>query len=269
MGGAEVAIDGLQDGAAFDVAVLGAGAAGMAAAVFAALDGAKVILIERTEFLGGTSAFSAATTWIPNTRHAASVGAEDSIEKVRGFLDRAVGNRSSSAMRDAFLVNGPAAIDELEDRTEAHFRARPFHPDYLYEIEGSTPCGRALEPYPYDASGLGDDLKLIRPPIPEFTILGGLMIDRDDIAHLLKMTKSVKSFLYAVRLFSAYFYQKARYGRGTRLVMGNALIGRLLKSARDLGVTIATATEVVSFDGKAGSVEAIVVRQNGTERVLK
>lgn len=268
MGGPEAAIAGLQDGAVFDVAVLGSGAAGMAAAVFAALDGARVILVERTEYLGGTSAYSAATTWIPNTRHAASVGARDSLENARGFLDRAVGNRSSSTMREAFLVNGPTAIDVLEDRTEAHFRARPFHPDYLYEIEGSTSCGRALEPYPYDASGLGDDLRLIRPPIPEFTILGGLMIDRDDIAHLLKMTKSLKSFLYAAKLFGAYFYQKARYGRGTRLVMGNALIGRLLKTARDLGVTIATRAEVVALEGRPGAVESIVVEQSGSRRTL-
>ena len=39
---------------------------------------------------------------------------------------------------------------------------------------GSTACGRALEPYPWDARELGEDLHLIRPPIPEFTILGGL-----------------------------------------------------------------------------------------------
>ena len=31
---------------------------------FAALDGARVILIERTAYLGGTSAYSAATAWI-------------------------------------------------------------------------------------------------------------------------------------------------------------------------------------------------------------
>ena len=261
-------IAGLPRNTAFDVAVLGAGAAGMAAAVFAALEGARVILVERTEYLGGTSAYSAATAWIPNTRHARAIGAEDSVDEARAFLDRAVGNRSSAAMREAFLKAGPAAIDALEDRAGVHFRARPFHPDYLHEIEGSTSFGRALEPLPFDAGGLGGDLKLIRPTIPEFTILGGLLIDRDDIAHLLKMTSSLKSLAYSMRLIGSYYVQKMRHGRGTRLVMGNALIGQLLAAARRLGVTIATQAEVTEFAGPEGAVNGIVVRQDGVERMI-
>lgn len=268
MSAADRALADVADNAAYDVAVLGAGAAGMAAAVFAALDGAKVILVERTEYLGGTSALSAATTWVPNTRHSAEVGAKDSLEAVRGYLDRAVGNRSPAAMREAFLVNGPDAIHTLDDRTEARFRGRPLHPDYLYELEGSTSFGRALEPHPFDASGLGADLKLIRPPIPEFTILNGLMIDRDDIPHLLKMTKSLPSFIHSFKLIASYYIQKLRYGRGTRLVMGNALIGRLLKSARDLGVTIVTETETLSFEGPQGEINGLTLRQNGVTRQI-
>ncbi|MBA91471.1 MAG: FAD-binding dehydrogenase [Phyllobacteriaceae bacterium] len=268
MSDARRAIADLQEPSSFDVAVLGAGAAGMAAAVFAALEGARVLLVERTEFLGGTSAYSAATTWIPNPRHARAIGADDSPEKVRGYLDRAVGNRSSADMRDAFLNAGPLAIDALEDRAGVHFRARPFHPDYLHEIEGSTSFGRALEPVPFDASGLGQDLKLIRPTIPEFTILGGLLIDRDDIAHLLKMTSSLKSLAYSMRLIGSYYAQKIRYGRGTRLVMGNALIGQLLAAARRLGVVIATEAEVTGFAGPDGAVTGLSVCQGGTERAI-
>ncbi|UJQ96033.1 FAD-dependent oxidoreductase [Mariluticola halotolerans] len=233
--------------AEYDVIVLGAGAAGMAAAIFSALRGCKTLLAERTEFLGGTSALSAATTWVPNTRHASEVGAEDSRDKVLGYLDRAVGNRAPRKMREAFVDRGPEAIHTLEDATVVKFRPRPFHPDYLYELEGSTSCGRALEPYPFDAKALGDDLKLVRPPIPEFTILGGLMIDRDDIAHLLKMGKSLKSFAYAAKLVGSYYWQKMRFGRGTRLVMGNALIGRMLMAARQLNVDIVTNAKVAAI----------------------
>lgn len=268
MTAAQHAIADLPASASFDVAVLGAGAAGMAAAVFAALEGARVVLIERTEYVGGTSAYSAATAWIPNTRHARAIGADDSLEKARGFLDRAVGNRSSADMRDAFLNAGPSAIDALEDRAGVHFRARPFHPDYLHEIEGSTSFGRALEPVPFDAGGLGQDLKLIRPTIPEFTILGGLLIDRDDIAHLLNMTSSLRSLAYSMRLIGSYYAQKLRHGRGTRLVMGNALIGQLLAAARRLGVTIATEADVTGFTGPDGAVTGVTVRQAGAERSI-
>lgn len=262
---ASTTISRLPENAEFDVAVLGAGAAGMAAAVFAALKGASVILIESTEYLGGTTAYSAGSAWIPNTRHAAP---DDSLEKAKRYLDKAVGNRSSASMRDVFLKNGPLAVEELETRTDLKFSARSLHPDYLYELDGSTSHGRALEPQPFDASPLGKDLKLVRPPVPEFTILGGLMVDRDDISHLLNLTKSLKSFSYAFRLIGSYLFQKVRFGRGTRLVMGNAMIGRLLKSALDLGVTIATRTETETFSGDGNRIDGLVVRQGDVERKL-
>lgn len=265
---ADEALAALGADAAFDVVVLGSGAAGLAASVFAALEGRSVLLVERTEFLGGTSALSAATTWIPGTRHAAAVNPDDSIDNARAFLDRAVGNRSSAALREAFLSHGAAAIDRLEEHTEARFRPRPFHPDYLHELEGSTSAGRALEPYPYAAHGLGEALALIRPPIPEFTILGGMMIDRDDIAHLLRMGKSLTSLAYAVRRIGAYQVQKLRYGRGTRLVMGNALIARLLASALKLGVTIATKTETIAFEMDGREVRGLTLRQGAATRAV-
>lgn len=258
----------IAEGAAFDVAVLGAGAGGMSAAVFAALEGRRVLLVERTEYLGGTSALSAATTWVPGTRLAATVGADDSRERVSGFLDRAVGNRAPKALREAFLDAGPEAIHTLLDRTEVQFRARPFHPDYLYELEGSTPCGRALEPEPFDGRALGADLALVRPPIPEFTILGGMAIDRDDIRHLLKMKTSAESFLYSARLIARYALARLRHPRDPRLLMGNALIGRLLAAARRLSVTIVTSAQVSSLVTEAGAVTGIVVTQDGVTRRL-
>ena len=42
----------------------------MSAALFSAIRGAKTLLVEKTGFIGGTSALSAGSIWIPNTRHA-------------------------------------------------------------------------------------------------------------------------------------------------------------------------------------------------------
>jgi len=239
----------------YDVAVLGAGAGGMAAAVFAALKGAKVILIERTEFLGGTSALSAASAWIPNTRLAETVDAGDSLAKAEAYLDKTVGNRSSKSIRRAFLENGPKAVHTLLDQTDIQFQVRPFHPDYLSEIDGSATAGRAIEPKPFDARSLGDAINLIRPPIPEFTILGGLLVDRDDIGHLLKATKSLRSFSYAIKLVGRFFYDKLVFGRSRRLVMGNALIGRMLKTLKNHDVDIRTNTQVTGIERHDDGIE--------------
>jgi succinate dehydrogenase/fumarate reductase flavoprotein subunit len=249
-----------------DLIVIGGGGAGMAAALFAALDGLRPLLVEHTALLGGTTAWSAGTTWVPGTAHAAALGAEDDAGNAAAFLRNAVGNHSSEAMRRAFLENGPRAIARLEAETEVRFRARPLHPDYIQEVAGATLRGRALEPLPFDARRLGARLALIRPPIPEFTVLGGMMVDRDDIPHLMNMTRSWASFRHAARLLSRHAVDRLRHPRGTRLLMGNALVGRLLASLDARGVAIETGTKVEELLHGAAGVEGVVLARDGVRR---
>ena len=51
-----------------DLVVIGSGGAGLSAALNAAIDGARVLLVERMAHVGGTTALSAATTWVPGTQ---------------------------------------------------------------------------------------------------------------------------------------------------------------------------------------------------------
>jgi succinate dehydrogenase/fumarate reductase flavoprotein subunit len=260
----------IPDSARYDVVVIGAGGAGMAAALFAATKGCKVLLVEHTEFVGGTTALSAGTTWIPGTRHAASVNKADCLADAARYLDNAVGTRTPAALRQAFLVNGPLAIDELEAHSDLKFRACAKHPDYLSELGGSTLNGRALEPLPFDGRSLGDLFKLIRPPIPEFTVLGGMMVDRSDIHHLLAMTKSLASFRHSLQLVGRHAADRLRHSRGTRLVMGNALVGRLLYSlSRHNDVTLAINTSVEDIHHSASGVEAVTLVQAGEHRTVR
>ncbi|MGF6837386.1 succinate dehydrogenase/fumarate reductase flavoprotein subunit [Paraburkholderia youngii] len=259
----------LQQNEAFDVVVIGAGGAGMSAALFAAIDGARVLLVESTEYVGGTTAYSAGTTWIPNSSHGPSINPDDSSANAEGFLRRAVGERSSEALRRAFLRAGPQAVAHIEANSDVKYRARPFHPDYLSELEGSTLRGRALEPLAFDARKLGRHFALIRPPIPEFTVLGGMMVDRDDVGHLLNMTKSFRSLRHAVKLLVRHARDRISWPRGTRLVMGNALIGRLLSSllARDVTVLVSTKLEALRTNA-SGAIDGITLSQNGQRRQI-
>ncbi|WGD49415.1 FAD-dependent oxidoreductase [Bradyrhizobium sp. CB1650] len=253
-------IDMIPQDARYDVIVIGSGAAGMAAALFAAIEGCKVLVVERTEYVGGTSALSAATTWMPNSRHSASVNPDDSREKVRKFLDGVVGNHSPAAMREAFLDSAPEAVAILEANSEVKFRPYATHPDYEQQFEGATMRGRALEPVPFDGRSLGADLGKIRPPIPEFTIFGGMMVDRTDIGHLLAVRKSARSFGHAFKILAHYAGDRLKGRRGSRLVMGNALIGRFLASLNARGVDILLRTEVQDLKTENGAVTGAVFR---------
>ena len=254
----------------FDVAVIGAGGAGLSAALFAAIDGARVLLIESTEFVGGSTAYSAGTTWIPGTQLGTTVNPEDTLARAAAFLDHAVGARAERSLREAFLAHGAAAVAKVQANSHLQYRARPLHPDYLSELEGSTLCGRALEPLPFDGRLLGEHFALVRPPIPEFTVLKGMMVDRDDIAHLLKLKQSFTSFLYAARIVLRHIADRLRYPRGTRLLMGNALVGRLLLSLRERGVALMTRTSVTALERDAsGTVASLSLQQGGDTRSVR
>jgi len=141
----------LKDQDSFDVVVVGAGGAGLSAALYAAIDGARVLLVERTEYVGGTTAWSAGTTWVPGTHHAAQVNPADTLDQARRYLINAVGERTPAALRDAFLSQGAAAVAAVERHSEVRYRPYPKHPDYISDLGGSTLSGRALEPLPFES----------------------------------------------------------------------------------------------------------------------
>jgi hypothetical protein len=143
---------------------------------------------------------------------------------------------------------------------------RPFHPDYLSELDGSTLCGRALEPLPFDGRPLGEDFGLVRPPIPEFLVLKGMMVDRDDIPHLLGWNRSLKSMQYVMKVVGRHLRDRLAHPRGTRLLMGNALIGRLLLSLKRRGVTLLTEAKAVALDRAEHGIEAVAIEQHGANK---
>ena len=57
-----------------DVIVLGTGAAGLTAALTASVEGAEVLVLEKTDMVGGTSAWSGGALWVPINPRAAEAG---------------------------------------------------------------------------------------------------------------------------------------------------------------------------------------------------
>jgi succinate dehydrogenase/fumarate reductase flavoprotein subunit len=251
----------LQDHDTVDLVVIGSGGAGFSAALNAAIDGARVLLVERMGHVGGTTALSAATTWVPGTKRGLEVNPDDTPERVATFLNLAVGARSDAKLRQAFIDNGPHAIAKLEANSALQFQVRMLHPDYLSELEGSVLRGRAIEPQPFDGKLLGPNLTLVRNPIPEFTVLGGMMVDRDDIFHLLRLTETWKSFSYSVRIIVRHFLDKLLHPRSTRLVMGNAMIARMLYSYIQRNGLLVTNTEATQLIQNGNSIQGVMLQQ--------
>jgi 3-oxosteroid 1-dehydrogenase len=241
-----------------DVLIFGAGMGGMTAALIAAHEGLDVLLCEKTDQVGGTTSTSAGTVWVPGSSQAVRDGVPDKLDDARRFLAAEIGARAE-AVREAFLTAGPAALDYLEARTEVKFRAPPRHPDYHSNRPGRALAGRALSPLPFDGRLLGRDFARVRAPIAPFMVLGGMMVGKDDIQILLKPFASASAFATAAKLLLRHAADRLRFRRGTRLVMGNALVGRLYYSLRRRDVPIAYDTKLVELVRGNGRVEGAVV----------
>ena len=84
-----------------DLVVLGSGAGGMTAALTGALLGLEVELLEKAAVIGGSTALSAGSVWIPNTHHAPA--GSDSLDRARRYLRATVGDRLRPALCEGFL----------------------------------------------------------------------------------------------------------------------------------------------------------------------
>ena len=97
----------------------------------------------------------------------------------------------------------------------------------------------------------------LRPPLPEFTLFGGMMVNRLDIPHLRKFGRSFRSTLRSLRLVSQYALQRLRSPRGTTLHLGNALAARLYASllARHVDIRFGVSVEklLISDDRVGGA----------------
>lgn len=253
----------------YDLIIIGSGAAGMTTAAVAANEGLDVIVIEKTELIGGNTSFSGGMVYVPNNSAMEAAGVADDPEMALRYLDATVPTEDGRDMRKQFIEKGREAIDYLNEHTSVKLKPVPFYPDYYPDEEGSRERARVLEPYAFDARGLGKWFPKLRPPIPEFMLFGGMMVAREDLSSFRKVWKSVPAFVRVAQLTLQFVWQRLSHHRGTRLVLGNALSGRLLKSLIDLDVPILIESNTQGLIKKDGRISGIEVNTPGGPMILE
>ncbi len=250
--------------AEYDVVVIGAGAGGMAAALTAKIEGCSVLLAEKTDRVGGSTAVSGGAVWAPLNAQSAAVGHPDTFEKAWTYMRSTVGDAAPVAMQQAFLRNASGMVDFFERNTDVKLVARSHSPDYYPDRDGAAMGGRSLDPAMFDGRLLGSRFKELRDPLPEFMVLGGMMINMTDAKHLLAATRSFSSWREGMKLVLRFFGDRLRgYHRGTRLVLGNALAARLFKSVLDRSIDYWLEAPLQRLHVDEGRVSGVSLQRGG------
>jgi succinate dehydrogenase/fumarate reductase flavoprotein subunit len=246
-----------------DVLVIGTGAGGLSAAVTAAALGLKVLLVEKSEYYGGTTARSGGWLWIPCSPVALRDGVQDSPEAARRYLQHEAGNHFDAARVDAFLENGPKMVEFMERDTAVRFVLGPAFADYHPLAPGGSDGGRSICAAPFDARELGAEKDRLRPPLAEITFMGMMIGTGQELMHFFNVTRSIKSAAVVARLLARFGRDLVVHKRAMRLTNGNALVGRLAKSAFDRGIPLWTRAPVTSLITENGRVAGAIVQRDG------
>lgn len=254
---------------AVDILVVGTGASGMSAAVTAAFHGLKVLVVEKEPRYGGTTARSGGWLWIPGTRLATEQGIQEPPGAAKAYLKHETTTHFNEKQVDAFLENGPKAIDFFTRNTCLQFDLPKVFPDYHAEASGGLQGGRSMVTRPFDGRELGDRIKWLAPPLPELTVFGMMLGSGPEIRHFMRVFKSFKSFVFVAKRLSKHLVDVMAHGRGMTLTNGNALAGRLAKAAMDLNVEVWLSSPVKQLVTEHNGVAGAHVEHEGKTVFLR
>lgn len=241
--------------AVVDVVVVGAGGAGMTAALAAADRGLQTVLIESSQYFGGSTARSGGGVWIPGNYFLYRDGQVEPGDAAasKRYLQAIVGDEVPVVRRDTYIDRGPEAMDFLRARTPIEFRWVPNYSDYHPERPGGRAAGRSVEPVPLDVGFLGEELQRLQPPYTKAP--ANLIITQADFRRVSLGTRTLRGPLTLAKVSG----KKAWAGfRNKRMkAMGAALACALRKGLIDLGVPVyyeTALTDLIIEDGRVAGV---------------
>jgi 3-oxosteroid 1-dehydrogenase len=248
-----------------DLVVVGSGAAAMSAGIRAKDLGLSVLLIEKGDAYGGSTAMSGGVCWVGNNPHMKACGIEDSDEDVLAYLRHITKGEIPEEQLRTYRDESKRMLAYFEEKTHVRFEPLAEYTDYYPEAPGGKMGARSMEPAPFDASLLGDEFPRLRRPAMSALILGKFMIT----ASLAKRFIILNFVGFMIMAWQMVKYalrggKRARYGgRDTYLTNGNALVGRLRLSLLDRNVPLWLETPAEELVFEDGRVTGVIAKKGG------
>ena len=250
-----------------DILVVGTGAGGMASAVFAAHRGARALIIEKSEFYGGTSATSGGGVWIPASDSALAQGQQDTPEEAYTYIKELTGNTVADARIRAFVETAHVMKQEIEAISDLRFTAIPYT-DYQAEKPGGKMGYRSHACNTMDARDLSrEDFETLRTTHPSAMLFGYIPWTIMESAPMITRGPGWKTTMAKVlwRYYSD-IPQRLRSSRSRFVVFGSAIAGHLKNALNRYGGELWLRSTLVDLvKGADGQVEGAVIRKDGRD----
>ena len=248
-----------------DVVVVGAGGAGMTAALAAGTGGLDTILVEKSGYFGGSTARSGGGVWMPGNYALKEAGQDDDLQVSKQYLDAIVGDVVPKVRRDTYIDRGPEVLDFVRDHTPLRFTWVPDYADYHPEAPGGRAKGRSCEPIPLDARFLGDELARLHPQYTKAP--ANLIVTQADFRKISLGLRTLRGPLTMLRVLLSRIISGLR-GR-KMFAMGNAIAIGLRKGLMDAGVPVHYDTELTDLVIEDGRVVGVRLQRDGAEHVVR
>ncbi len=239
---------------AFDWVVVGSGAGSMSSALVMRQAGKSVVILEKTQYVGGTTAKSGGVMWIPNNRFIKAAEPDESPEKAITYLDTLCGDSpdtpgTNHEKRLAYVNEAPKMLEFIIDQGIDMERAAEYWPDYYDDLPGGCKTTRCVTAKYFNLKELGPWEKKIAPGFAPFPVKldDGMKTGfRNKSKELAKLYRQIVMRTIIGKLTFKNFTSA-----------GAALQGRMLKAALAAGVVVridSGVSELVIDDGKVTGV---------------
>jgi len=242
----------------FDFVVVGSGGGSMCAALVMRKADKSVLILEKTDLIGGTTSRSGGVMWIPNNRFMKEEGIEDSYEKAMLYMEATAGQSldapgSTLERRQVYVTESPKMVDFLVEQG-IKLRRSPSWPDYYDDRPGGSVPGRTVLADLFDTNELGEWKSKLRP---NFLAIPAYHSEAFEIATFKSSLKG-KLMLLKVGLRGVI----AKLTGKSWITAGGALQGRMLQASLKAGVDLRVNSGVKGFILDGGAVKGVVIEKD-------
>ena len=245
-----------------DIVIIGSGAGGLCAALTTRAFGSEVLVLEKQAMIGGNSALSGGTMWIPGNELMREEGLTDSFEDGLTYLNACIedaGPATSLVRKAAYLTEGLRMIDFLR-RLGIRMNRVKNYADYYAELPGGNTRGRALQCDIFDLRKLGS----YATRVPNLAPVIAYVEEFPQLSLALRTWPGFSTFL-RVTARTAW----ARLTRRQMVANGAALIGRLLHAGLNSGIGLWMESPVTDIVVEDDRVTGVRVLYEGRECMIR